>query len=100
MNKKKKRWGCLITVLILLLIIAGVVLYGYIYVSHEINGQRGDVVSAEVLIEKGSGPLAIGKELKAGGIIQQPQLFRYYVKKMGLASGLQYGVFTFTSDMS
>lgn len=99
--KKKRSKKPLIVLLIILALLAAAAITGYVMINNEIQGKRGgETVEETIIIEKGWGPLSIGKELKAYGIIGQPQIFRFYVKNEHRESDLQYGKFTFRSDMS
>lgn len=100
-RRRRKRKGCLIVFLVLLLLIAAVGVFGWMWVKSEIGGSRGsDVTEATVIVERGSGPLTIGRLLEENGIIRNAQIFRLYVRQTDTAGTLQYGEFTFRSDMS
>lgn len=100
-RRKGKAKGCLIVFLVLLLLVAAAGAFGWMWVNSEINGERGTEVSeATVIVERGSGPLTIGKLLQQNGIIRNAQVFRLYVRQTDTAGTLQYGEFTFSSDMS
>ncbi|MEG2393696.1 MAG: endolytic transglycosylase MltG [Ruthenibacterium sp.] len=92
--------GCLIAVLVVLAIIVIAGVFAFSYVNSDIKGKRGDAAEATILVEKGSGPLTIGKQLQEAGLIKNAQIFRFYVKNKGAAETMQYGEFTLTSDMS
>lgn len=103
MARRKRRSGGhtgLIVFLIIVLALLAAVIAGLVWVNSDIKGSRGTVKEATVIIEKGSGPLTIGRELESAGIIKNAQIFRLYVKKQQVADSLQYGQFTLSSDMS
>lgn len=96
----KKKHGFLITVIVLL-VLAGAVFGGWLWYHNEVNGNRGDVVTQTVTIEKGSGVRTIGKQLKEADIIRSTYAFFFYVRgQEDAASKLQYGTFELASDMS
>ena len=92
--------GCLIAVIVILVLVLAVVLGGFLWAKSDIDGRRGEAKEQTVLIDMGSGPLTIGKNLQEAGIIKNAQLFRFYVKQKDAAGTLQYGEFTVSSDMS
>ena len=91
-GKPRKKHGvlkffCIVLVLLILLAVGVLML-----AKREINGNGGgDAVT--VTIEQGSGVAAIANKLESAGVIQYPQLFRWYVKQQGAADKLQYGEF-------
>ncbi len=99
-DEPKKKRGLRVAVAALLLIV-GIVFGGWLWCHNEINGNRGDVVTQSVTIEKGSGLMTIGKRLKQADIIRSSYAFSFYVRgKDGAANTLQYGTFELASDMS
>ncbi len=100
-KKRRKNHGCLIVLLILILIPAIALGGAYLWLKAEVDGSRGDAVTQDVTIKKGSGLLAIGQQLENSGIIRSAQVFRLYVRSQeGVADTLQYGTFELSSDMS
>lgn len=100
-EKPKKKHKGLIAALLVIVLVVSACGGGWLWYKHEIGGNRGDVITSEVKIEKGSGLSTIGKKLKEAGIIRSSQVFRFYVRgKDDVASKLQYGTFELASDMS
>ncbi len=92
--------GCLIAVIIffsLILIAAGIVFF---WAKGDIDGKRGAETEKTIIVEMGSSPSTIGRQLQSEGIIKNGMLFRLYVKQKDVADTLQYGEFTFNSAMS
>lgn len=104
MRRKKRNngpSGCLIVGIVLVILLALAVGGIWMWANTDIKGNRGEpVTEATVLVEMGSGPLTIGKQLQEEGIIKNAQLFRLYIKQKKLADTLQYGEFTLSSDQS
>lgn len=92
--------GCLIAVIAVLAILLICATMVFLWVKNEVDGKRGDAVTQTVIIDKGSGPLTIGKVLTEKGIIRNAQIFRLYARQSGKAETLQYGEFELSSDMS
>lgn len=92
--------GCLIAVIAVLAILLICATMVFLWVKNEVGGKRGDAVTQTVIIDKGSGPLTIGKVLTEKGIIRNAQIFRLYTRQSGKAETLQYGEFELSSDMS
>ena len=92
--------GCLIAFLVVLVLAILAAGAAFFWANGEIKGNRGAAKEASIIIEKGSGPLTIGKQLEKEGIIKSAQVFRFYIKQKDVASSLQYGEFAFASDMS
>lgn len=92
--------GCLIAVIAVLAILLICATMVFLWVKNEVGGKRGDAVTQTVIIDKGSGPLTIGKVLTEKGIIRNAQIFRLYARQSGKAETLQYGEFELSSDMS
>ena len=102
-RKKKNRGciGCLIVLLVIFLLISGAAGYGWMWLQAEINGDRGDTTTESTfIVERGSGTMTIGNQLQENGIIRNAQVFRLYVRQKEQDGTLQYGEFTFRSDMS
>lgn len=100
-KKPRKHHGCLIVLLVLILIPTIALGGAYFWLKAEVGGSRGEVVTQDVTIKKGSGLLAIGQQLEDSGIIGSAQVFRLYVRTQeGVADSLQYGTFELSSDMS
>ncbi len=99
-RRKSKSKAPLIVALVLLAIIIAGVVFAFSYIKGDIDGNRGEVINAEVTIEIGSGLLSIGTVLQDAGIIKNAQIFRYYVGQSEMASTMQYGNFNLSSDMS
>ena len=83
-----------------IVILAIAALTGVLYCRSEINGKDETGESVEFVVEQGSGASAIASDLKEAGIISSVKLFKYYLKKTGSGSSLQYGTFTLASGMS
>lgn len=102
MARRRRRSGIgagvivLIVILVLLLAGAGAVA---MWANGEVKGNRGNAEEVTLIIEKGSGTSTISNVLKKEGVIRSAQLFRFYVKQKGMDGSMQYGEFTFTSDM-
>lgn len=100
-GRKKKRHGCLIVAIVLVVALLAALFLGFSWVMDELNGSRGNnIVRTQVVVEQGSGPLTIGQLLEEEGIIRSGQVFRLYVRQKGVAPTLQYGSFDLASDMS
>lgn len=100
-KKPRKHHGCLIVLLVLILIPTIALGGAYFWLKAEVGGSRGEAVTQDVTIKKGSGLLAIGQQLEDSGIIGSAQVFRLYVRTQeGVADSLQYGTFELSSDMS
>lgn len=99
-NARGGNRGCLIAVIAVLAILLICATMVFLWVKNEVDGKRGDAVTQTVIIDKGSGPLTIGKVLTEKGIIRNAQIFRLYARQSGKAETLQYGEFELSSDMS
>ncbi|NCC06982.1 MAG: endolytic transglycosylase MltG [Clostridia bacterium] len=92
--------GCLIAILVFLAIILIAAGAAFFLAKGDIDGKRGAEVEKTIIVEMGSSPSTIGKQLQSEGIIKNGILFRFYVKQKDVAETLQYGEFTFNSAMS
>lgn len=99
-NARGGNRGCLIAVIAVLAILLICATMVFLWVKNEVDGKRGNAVTQTVIIDKGSGPLTIGKVLTEKGIIRNAQIFRLYARQSGKAETLQYGEFELSSDMS
>ncbi|MEG1381909.1 MAG: endolytic transglycosylase MltG, partial [Ruthenibacterium sp.] len=103
MSRRRQRSGpngCLIAVIVFVLLIALAIGGAWMWANTDIKGNRGEPVKeATILVEMGSGPLTIGRQLQQEGIIKNAQLFRLYIRQKKIDT-LQYGEFTLSSDMS
>lgn len=102
-RKKKGKGcvGCLIVLLVLLLAAAAAAGAAWMWVKAEIDGDRGgEVTESTFIVERGSGTSTIGNQLADNGIIRNAIIFRFYVRQTEQDGTLQYGEFTFRSDMS
>lgn len=88
-----------ITLIIIVLIAIGA-LTGVLFVRTEINGKDEKGESVEFTVEQGESANSITENLKEQGIIKSKLLFKYYLKKTGTGSSLQYGTFELASGMS
>ena len=93
--------GCLVVLLLLAAIVAAAGLFAWNWVQSEIGGKRGEeVTESTFIVERGSGTSTIGNQLESNGIIRNAMVFRLYVRQTEQDGTLQYGEFTFRSDMS
>ena len=102
-RKKKGKGcvGCLVVLLVLLLAAAAAAGAAWMWVKAEIDGDRGgEVTESTFIVERGSGTSTIGNQLADNGIIRNAIIFRFYVRQTEQDGTLQYGEFTFRSDMS
>lgn len=98
--KKKRRWGCLVIILIFVaLIAAGIAVM--VWAMNDVIGNRSRTIEAKTIeIEKGSYLKSISETLEENGIIRSALLFQLYVKFQQEAGALQYGTFELSSDMT
>lgn len=98
---KRAGIGCLVAVLIVLAIIAGVLLFGYVKLSSEIKGKNATATSTVTIeIGKGSGAATIARQLKETGLIGNDTLFRLYTKFGDTKANFQQGEFQLQPGMS
>ena len=90
-RRKKGKAGCLIALLVVLALGIALAL-GAFSVWSDVQGRSGGQ-QVSVVVEQGEGTSAIAAKLKQAGVIQYPQVFRYYLKLTGTGSQLQYGSF-------
>ncbi|MEG1049229.1 MAG: endolytic transglycosylase MltG [Oscillospiraceae bacterium] len=90
-------------ILAVLLCVAVVIAGAIGYLAFDMSGDTSgkNLTEQEITIEipKGSGANAIGKILKANGVIKNDLYFKLYVKKNPV-EGLQYGTFTMKKGMA
>lgn len=98
--KKKRRWGCLVIILIFVALIAAGIA-AMVWAMNDIIGNRSRTIEAKTVeIEKGSYLKSISQTLEDNGIIRSALLFQLYVKFQQEAGALQYGTFELSSDMT
>ncbi len=97
-RKRSKGLGCLIFVLIFIAVIAGVIYFGFNYVTGEIEGEQSGA-PIEFVVEQGTSPSVIAEMLKESGVIEQPDIFLQYIKFVGADTQLQYGTFELYENM-
>jgi UPF0755 protein len=96
--RKRKKIGPILFVLFL--IIAVIVGAAVLALRQEINGAGANGQTVTVEIEQGSGVATIASRLQESGMIRFPEIFRWYVKREGVANKLQYGSFTMVEGWS
>ena len=96
--RKKGGAGKVLLVLVVLLVLAAGA--AALFARSEINGRETAAEPVTVSIQQGSGVAAIAQKLKDAGVIRSAQLFRWYVKREGVAAKLQYGDFELTPGTS
>ena len=97
-NSKKRKKGR--TGRILLLLLAVLLVAGFLLVRGEIAGGRKTGETVTVTIPQGSSTAAIARELKESGLIGNPMLFRLYSRTHGGDGRYQYGSFTLEKGSS
>lgn len=98
--KKKRRWGCLVIILIFVALIAAGIA-AMVWAMNDVIGNRSRTIEAKTIeIEKGSYLKSISETLEENGIIRSALLFQLYVKFQQEAGALQYGTFELSSDMT
>ena len=98
--KKKRRWGCLVIILIFIALIAAGIA-AMVWAMNDVIGNRSRTIEAKTIeIEKGSYLKSISETLEENGIIRSALLFQLYVKFQQEAGALQYGTFELSSDMT
>ena len=97
-NSKKRKKGR--TGRILLLLLAVLLVAGFLLVRGEIAGGRKTGETVTVTIPQGGSTAAIARELKESGLIGNPMLFRLYSRSHGGDGRYQYGSFTLEKGSS
>ena len=83
--------GCLLAAVAVLVIIAVLLLWGYLFIKGELDGKNATATTAVTIdVPSGSGGTVIGGLLEEGGLIGNDQVFRFYVR-LNAASGFQMG---------
>jgi UPF0755 protein len=99
--KKKTRWIIIPSVVLMLVIITGIILYTsyrnsiYNPISNQVGTKK-----MEVVINKGSGPSQIADTLYNEGLIRNKTTFRIYMKLSKLDRKIKAGKYEFTTDMN
>lgn len=92
--------GCLIASAAVLLIVAVVLLWGYLLLKGELDGKNATATTAVALdIPSGAGAVAIGEMLEENGLIGNGQIFRFYVR-LNNETGFQQGRYTVEPGLS
>ncbi len=98
---RKAGKGCLVAFLVVLLIVAGILLTGFLYIRGELNGSNADATgTVTVEVPGNSGGTAVAGILKDAGLIGNEAVFRFYVRFNGAGGGFQKGVYELESGMS
>lgn len=95
--------GCLIALLIILVVIAGIGYGGYRVLSNEIGGFRGEEPGEEAIVidvPHGSSTISIAEMLEDAGVIKSTNVFRIYSQLTDASSSFMYGEHTFYKGMS
>lgn len=92
--------GCLIASAAVLLIAAVVLLWGYLLIKGELDGNNATATAAvELDVPSGAGGSAIGELLEETGLIGNGDIFRFYVR-LNNETGFQTGKHTVEPGMS
>ncbi len=98
-RKRKLKWLLGITLVILLLLGAGLGYAAYWY-NDALQARSSTTSRVRVLIESGATAELIGKELEEKGVIRSGLAFQLYVKQAGVRDKLQAGNYLFSPTQS
>lgn len=100
LSRRRANRGCLIAFLAVLAAIIIAVLVAVFWVKGEIDGNRATATEPVIIDLNTSSGRTIGEMLENEGLISNSNIFRFYVRLNGSASGFQKGRFTITPGMS
>lgn len=107
---KRAGVGCLVVFLVAIVLIGGLLFWGWRTLSSEISGKNATATgTVTIKVEQGDGGRSIGAKLKNAGMIGDKSLFgfvdsdtifRFYVRFGDSSAGFQQGTFELTPGMS
>lgn len=100
LSRRRANRGCLIAFLAVVAVIVIAALVAIFWVKGEIDGNRATATEEVVIDLNTSSGKAVGELLESEGLISNSNIFRFYVRFNGSASGFQRGRFTLQPGMS